>query len=241
LGTPIVDRDKLARELGALLSKPQYKQMLAHENEDRELRQQKNHRRTNLKAPSGKPTAYQPATAAQLAKEAVDAAFGDVNQPNLLDPVVVLELTPASAPICLYRLYDGRSHKTALTLGRWWSTRSLLKEIWHATSGLAGEERRGRTLEFLKSAMFVHPGGNYGTNIARMKVGGGCCVPAIIGRGSWTALKSYRIAPAIHTEDDVIDKLGMTPIPGPKQVFLPIFNDMWVRGVPDLSPDWPLS
>jgi hypothetical protein len=241
VGTPIIDRGRLARELAAILSKPEYKQMLARENEDRELRQQKNHRRANLTAPSGKPTAYQPATAAQIAKEAVDAAFGDVNQPNLLDPVAVVELRAASSEICLYRLYDGISHKTALTLGRWWCTRSLLREIWQATSNLASDNRKRRTLEFLKSAMFVHPSWNFGTNIAQMKIGGGCSVPAIIGRGSWTAMKSARSAPQIQTEDDVIDKLGMMPIPGPKQVFLPVFNDMWVRGVPDLSPDWPLS
>jgi hypothetical protein len=54
-------------------------------------------------------------------------------------------------------------------------------------------------------------------------------------------MKSARGVPHIQTEDDVIDKLGMMPIPGPKQVFLPVFNDMWVRGVPNLSPDWPLS
>jgi hypothetical protein len=241
MGTPIVDRNKLSRDLAALLSKPEYKQMLARENEDREMRQQKDQRRANLKGSAGKPAAYQPATAAQLAKEAVDAAFGDINQPNLLDPISVVELKPASAEISLYRLYDGLSHKTALTLGRWWCNRSLLKQIWHATSDLAGENRRRKTLEFLKSAMFVHPSWNYGTNIAQMKIGGGCSVPAIIGRGSWTAMKSAKNAPAIQTEDDVIDKLGMMPIPGPKQVFLPLYNDMWLRGVPDLSPDWPLG
>jgi hypothetical protein len=241
VGTPIVDRNKLARELAALLSKLEYTQMLARENEDREMRQQKDLKRANLKAPTGKPAAYQPANAAQLAKEAVDAAFGDVNQPNLLDPISVVELRPASADIWLYRLYDGISHKTALTLGRWWCTRTLLTEIWHATRDLSGDNRKRRTLEFLKSAMFVHPSWNFGTNIAQMKIGGGCSVPAIIGRGSWTAMKSARNAPTIQTEDDVIEKLGMMPIPGPKQVFLPLFNDMWVRGVPELSPDWPLS
>jgi hypothetical protein len=241
MGTPIVDRDKLAHELALILSKPDYKQMLSRENQDREMRQEKDQRRANLKAPSGKPAAYPAATAAQLAKEAVDAAFGDANQPNLLDPISVVELKPASADICLYRLYDGISHKTALTLGRWWCTRSLLKQIWHATSDLTGENRKRRMLEFLKSAMFVHPSWNYGTNIAQMKIQGGCSVPAIIGRGSWTAMKSARNAPTIQTEDDVIEKLGMMPIPGPKQVFLPLLNDMWVRGVPELSPDWPFS
>lgn len=241
MGTPIADRNKLASELAALLSKPEYKQMLARENEDREMRQQKGQRRASLKAPSVKPSAYQPATAAQLAKEAVDAAFGDVGQPNLLDPISVVELRPASSDICLYRLYDGISHKTALTLGRWWCTRSLLQEIWHATRDLSGDNRKRKTLEFLKSAMFVHPSWNFGTNIAQMKIGGGCSVPAIIGRGSWTAMKSARAAPQIQTEEDVIDKLGIMPIPGPKQVFLPVFNDMWVRGVPDLSGDWPFN
>lgn len=241
MGTPNIDRNKLASDLAALLSKPDYKQMLARENEDREMRQQKDQRRASLKGISGKPSKYQPATPAQLAKEAVDAAFGDVNQPNLLDPISVVELKAASTEISLYRLYDGISHKTALTLGRWWCTRSLLNQIWQATSDLAGEARRRRTLEFLKSAMFVHPSWNFGTNIAQMKIGGGCSVPAIIGRGSWTAMKSAKNAPAIQTEDDVIDKLGMMPIPGPKQVFLPIFNDMWVRGVPELSSNWPLG
>jgi hypothetical protein len=241
MGTPIVDRNKLARDLAVLLSKPEYKQILARENEDRELRHEKNQRRATLKGLPGKPAAYQPATAAQLAKEAVDAAFGDVHQPNLLDPISVVELKAASTEISLYRLYDGISHKTALTLGRWWCTRSLLKQIWQATSDLTGEKRKSQTLEFLKSAMFVHPSWNFGTNIAQMKIGGGCSVPAIIGRGSWTAMKSARNAPAIQSEDDVIDKLGMMPIPGPKQVFLPLYNDVWVRGVPDLSPDWPLG
>ena len=81
MGTPIVDRTKLASELAALLSKPEYKQMLARENEDREMRQQKDVRRATLKGLPGKPAVYQPATPAQLAKEAVDAAlFGQVRR-----------------------------------------------------------------------------------------------------------------------------------------------------------------
>ena len=114
MGTPIVDRAKLTQQLAALLSKPEYKFMLARENEDREMRQEKDQRRANLKAPSSQPAKYQPATAAQLAKEAVDAAFGDVGQPNLLDPISVVELRAAGTDISLYRLYDGISHARTL-------------------------------------------------------------------------------------------------------------------------------
>jgi hypothetical protein len=182
-----------------------------------------------------------PPTPVKIAKEAVEAAFGDMNQPNLLDPISVVELKAAQGEISLYRLYDGISHRTALTLGRWWCNRTLLRQIWHATSDLTGDERRRRTLDFLRSAMFVHPSWNLGTRIAQMKIGRGCSVLAIIGRGSWTAMKSSRNPPAIQTEDDVIEKLGIMPIPGPKQVFLPLFNDMWVKSIPDLAPDWPLN
>jgi len=76
MGTPIIDGNKLATELTTLLSKPEYKQILARENEDREMPQQKDQRRATLKGIPGKATAYQPSTPAQLAKEAVDAAFG---------------------------------------------------------------------------------------------------------------------------------------------------------------------
>jgi len=74
----------------------------------------------------------------------------------------------------------------------------------------------------------------------------------IIGRGSWEAMMfttstsgskrpSGGQALEIRTEDDVMEKLGMIPIPGPKQVFFPLFNDTWVKGVPELSSDWPLN
>jgi hypothetical protein len=99
--------------------------------------------------------------------------------------------------------------------------------------------------------MFVHPSWNHGTNIAQMTIPAGSHTPAIIGRGSWTAMKSTSPTSGvaarskskvveIRSEDDVMEKLGMMPIPGPKQVFLPLFNDMWVRGVPELSSEWPL-
>jgi hypothetical protein len=241
MGTPIIDRAKLARELATILSKPEYRLMLLRENEDREMRHEKLQRRAKLKNTSTKPGAFKPATHAEIAAEAVDAAFGGVSQPNLLDPIQVIELRPTSAGISLYRLYDGLSHKTALTLGRWWATRSLLTQIWQATSKLTGQDRQKAVREFLRTAMFVHPSWNHGTHIARMKIQPGCRLPAIIGRGSWQAMKSARDGPTIQTEDDVIEKLGMMPIPGPKQLFLPIFNDMWVCSVADLSPDWPFQ
>jgi hypothetical protein len=241
MGTPIIDRAKLTRELATILSKPDYRLMLFRENEDREMRHEKMQRRANLKGSSSKPSAFRPASSAEIATEAVDAAFGGVNQPNLLDPIRVVELKPGRVEICLYRLYDGLSHKTALTLGRWWATRSLLKEIWRATSSVHTQNRQSTAREFLRTAMFVHPSWNHGTHIARMRIEPGCSVPAIVGRGSWQAMKSAREGPVIQTEDDVIDKLGMMPIPGPKQVFLPLVNDMWVCGVAELSPQWPVN
>lgn len=182
----------------------------------------------------------------------MEAAFGEASKPNLVEPIYVVELRAVDTDICLYRLYDGLSQKTALTLGRWWWNRALLRQICWKTLDLPDDQRHRRVLEFLRSAMFVHPSWNYGTNIAQMKIPAGSHIPAIIGRGSWEAMKSSASPSGargpskgkvveIRTEDDVFEKLGMMPIPGPKQVFLPLFNDMWVRGVPGLTSVWPLN
>jgi hypothetical protein len=90
----------------------------------------------------------------------------------------------------------------------------------------------------MRSAMFVHPKWNYGTDVARMNIPQGGRVPVIVGKGSWQSLTS---SPEIQTEDDAMEKLGMVPIPGPKQFFVPLVNDMWVRSVPKLSENWPLD
>ena len=96
------------------------------------------------------------------------------------------------------------------------------------------------------SAMFVQPERNLGKEVAKMEIPEGGRLPAIIGRGAWEALKTdpqkeKSLKIQVRTLDDVIDKLHVLPIPGPRQVFTPLVNDMWVRQIPRDSASWPLG
>jgi hypothetical protein len=236
MGTPVVDEAKLTRDLAAILSKPMYGLLLERANTDAMHRLE---HQNKVNALYGKPVTgpYKDMSPADLAAEAVKAAFGEQNKPNLLDPVIVTELRTGGPTIRLYRAYDGISHRTGLTLGRWWCNRRLLKQICYAAKNLSGGSRERRILDFMRSAMFVHSSWNYCTDVAKMEIPAGGSVPVIIGRGSWQAMQSEDI----KTEEDVIDKLGIMPIPGPKQIFVPFVTGMWVKSVPKLSPDWPLD
>ncbi len=238
MGTPNTDRVRLAKELAEILSHPIYRQALDKGNEYGSMQHRNQQLRAMAANKSLKMPPYVPKGPAEFAQDAVNAAFGPMDRPNLVDPVLVLELIPRNSEVCLYRSYDGISHKTALTLGRWWCNRRLIKQICHATSQYSGEFRQRKILEFMRSAMFVHPKWNYGTDVARMSIPQGGRVPVIVGKGSWQSLTS---SPEIQTEEDAMEKLGMVPIPGPKQFFVPLVNDMWIRSVPKLSQNWPLD
>lgn len=233
-----MNRSKLIADLAAILSNPIYKQLLDRGNEYAETMQHNYQLRSSVRNKSLKPSPYKTKSPTEFATEAVDSAFGNANKPNLVEPILALELIPSEQPISLYRLYDGISHKTALTLGRWWCNRRLLKQICYATQEDSGTAREKKILDFMRTAMFVHPTWNFGTDVARMQIPVGGRVPVLVGKGSWQAMSSSK---DIQTEDDVMDKLGMMPIPGPKQFFVPLLNDMWVCGVPKLSGNWPLE
>ena len=244
MGIPNLNRAKLVEDLTGILSQPVYRLLLDRANEYAETQQHNAYLRASLKNQSLKRSAYKAKGPAEFAEEGVKAAFGEQNKPNLLDPVIVVELIPRSQPISLYRAYDGVSHNSALTLGRWWCNRRLIKQICHSTEQFSGTAREQKILEFMRSAMFVHPERNFGKEVARMKIPEGGRLPAIVGKGSWQALKPdtrKKEVLEIQTEDDVIEKLAMVPIPGPKQFFTPLFNDMWVCQISKSSPDWPLD
>jgi hypothetical protein len=244
MGTPNVNRAKLIADLTAILSQPIYRQLLDRGNEYAETQQHNAQLRAFVKNRSLKPSVYRNKGPAEFAEEAIEAAFGESQKPNLLDPILVVELIPRGQPIRLYRAYDGVSHKTALTLGRWWCNRRLVKQICHSTEQFSGTDREQKILAYLRSAMFVHPERNYTREVARMEIPEGGRLPTIVGKGSWEALKpdpKKKESLEIHTEDDVIEKLAMLPIPGPKQFFTPLFNDMWVRQIPKESANWPLE
>jgi len=236
MGTPNVDKSRLIRELAEILSMPAYSQWLMKANEDAEFRREFENKVDRLHGKPGKGK-YRVRGPQEFAMEAVDKAFGKRNRPNLLDPIVVNELKTNSDTLLLYRMFDGISLKTALTLGRWWCNRSLLEEICAATSKLNGTARENQILEYLRTAMFVDPNWNGCTDIAVMKIPAGASLPVIIGKGSWKALKS----PIIKTQGDVIDKLRIMPIPGATQVFVPFVDGMWVEKVVRSTPGWPLA
>ena len=238
MGTPNLDRTRLAQELAEILSHPIYKQALDKGNDYAAMQYRNAQLRAKAAKAPVKTSPYVPKGPAEFAQEAVNAALGNMDRPNLLDPVLVLELIPRNSDIYLYRAYDGFSYKTALTVGRWWCNRRLLKQISYATSEYSGEVRQRKVLDFMRTAMFVHPKWNNGTEVARMTIPPGGRVPVIVGKGSWQSLKS---SPDIQSEDDAIEKLGMVPIPGPKQFFVPLPNDMWICNVPKLSKNWPLD
>lgn len=247
MGTPNVDRDGLERALTQILSQPVYKQALDRENDYDAMKHRNKQLGLLAKNRSFKTSAYVPKGPKEFSQQAVKDAFGEEERPNLLEPVYVLELIPQQDSICLYRTFDGISHKTGLTLGKWWCNRRLVKQICFATSRFSGEVRERMILQFMRSAMFIHPDRNHGTEIARMTVPVGGRVPVIVGKGSWEALKrstdpeKNTDETKILTAEDVIEKLAMVPLPGPKQFFLPLVNDMWVSRVDKRSENWPLG
>jgi hypothetical protein len=259
MGTPIVDLNSLALKLARILLDPVYRayysQMLAQYNVDRGHRLDHNER---LK--TANPSAIAGATnqnAVEFAKDAVHRAFGTVEAPKLLDPVTVEEIVSRDS-FSLYRVYDG---KYALTLSNWWSEEDLLRDITSASPcrDASGKLNHAQVLKFMLSSGFVHPYWNQGTDIAKMTIPAGSRIPVITGRGDWQAMKAAEpqelkrlpknatTAPKtpntlkIGNEDDVRNKLGMVPIPGLKQVFAPLFKDIWVTKIPHLSPDWPFA
>ncbi len=247
MGTPNVNREFLVKQLSAILSQPAYKQLIERGNEYAEMAKHNTDLRKSIKNSAYRPTAFVAKGPAEVAEDAVETAFGKENKPNLLEPVIVMELIPRGQPIRLYRAYDGISSKTALTVGRWWCNRRLMKEICHAAEKVSGKTREENILQYMCSAMFVHPERNYAKEVARMEIPEGGRLPAIVGKGSWEALKpdpdkaARKEAITIQSEEDVIEKLAMVPIPGPKQFFTPLFNDMWICQVPKGSPRWPID
>jgi hypothetical protein len=134
-------------------------------------------------------------SARQFADEAASAVF---ESNAFVGEVTVEELT---GPLELYRVYDGISHHTALTLGSFWCDRTLMQGMWSATSKLNGNARRTAFFDFFRSAMFVHPQWNLMTDIACMVIPAGNSLPVFRGRGSWRALRSPSAStPSIRTQ-----------------------------------------
>jgi hypothetical protein len=259
MGTPIVDLNGLALKLARILLNPVYKvyyrQMLAQYNVDRGHQLDHSERLRTAIPSAVAPSANQ--NAVEFAKDAVKRAFGTVEAPKLLYPVTVEEIV-SRASFSLYRAYYGAY---ASTLGSWWSEGGLLRDITSASPcrDASGNLKHAQVLEFMLSSGFVHPYWNQGTDVAKMTVPAGSRIPVIVGRGDWQAMKTAKpqemrrlsknaaTAPKIPNTlkigsvEDVIDKLGMLPIPGLKQVFVPLFKDTWVKKIPHLSPDWPFA
>lgn len=190
----------------------------------------------------------------EFASEAVKSALSGS---PFVGEVLVDELVPSSRSVELYRVYDGLSLKmgTAMTLGSWWCERTLVRDIWNATSELTGEARQKALLQWMAPALFIHPSWNQLKDIACLKVPPGGRMPLIKGAGSWKSMRTKPgqtpKAPDIRTADDVLDVLRWTPIPGRLQYFVPgcraksgdyvwAFLDTWVCKVPKLRPTWPL-
>ena len=158
----------------------------------------------------------------------------------------------SESSVWLYRAYDGID---AGTLSSWWSEGDLLRSI---TSASPCQEENGKlnhaqVLKFMLSSAFVHPYWNEGKVVARMTIPAGSRVPVITGRGDWRTMtgakpreqnrlpKNAAAAPKmpndlkIDNEEDVHKKLGMAPIPGARQIFVPLFKDMWVTKIPPFT------
>ena len=107
------------------------------------------------------------------------------------DPVTVEEMS--GGRLEFYRVYDGISHHTALTLGRSWFERSVLESVWSAAAKLQGKAREDMLMDLLRSANFIHPQWNNMTDIACMQVPSGSWVVVVRGKGSWKAMQSKPI------------------------------------------------
>jgi hypothetical protein len=217
------DPHRIERELREILSEPHYSALLR--------------KQTNF--------GTRPVTAASLAKQTVDRIMRDS---PFVGEVTVEELKGGTG-IELYRGFDGIGGyrvglNCAMTLGAFWCDRALIENIWSATAKTSGSVRKQAFLDFLRSAMFVHPQWNRLTDVACMTISAGNFAPVVKGKGNWRALQPHPggkpQTPVIRTAGDVIDRLGWMPIPGPHQYLVPLFNDMWVNKVPELHPCWPL-
>lgn len=235
------DPHRIERELCELLSDSWYASLF--------------HQRNQFRNPK-----HPPETPATLAARTTKWIME--NNP-LLDPVTVEERSRPG--IEFYRAHDGgrdivrrtaeKIHPTSGTLGGSWVERSVMQTIWSATQRWEGKGRDEEFMEILRAANFIHPKWNHMKEIACMQVPDGLRVVVIGGRGSWKALRSQPdnpltpdkalppgkpVTPKITSQGDVIDVLGMMPIPGTYQCLVPLYNDMWVRSVPRGSPGWPL-
>jgi len=222
------DPHRIAGELSALLSRSWYSSLFYHRNEFR-----------NPKDPVATPASIAEETSKLISR----------NNP-FVDPVVVEE--QKGRGLEFYRAHDGASdvsgrkgnkiHTTSGTLGGFWVERSVLQTIWSATQRWQGKDRDQTFMEMLRAANFIHPQWNHMKEIACMKVPDGLSVVVVRGRGNWKAMQARpgsSMTPAVSTPGEVIDRLGMMPIPGVEQCLIPLFNDMWVQPVPR-GASWPL-
>lgn len=223
------DPHRIAGELLPLLSHPQYASIFDHRNQ---FRNQYRHMKREDELES---------TPKDLAHK---TAWDLFHSHGMLNPVEVVEL---EGPLELYRAYDGGARpKSAGTLGRWWFDRRVVQEIWNLTGRYPGDDRQQTFMEFLRTANFISRDFNLMKEMAVMLVPTGWTLVAIRGKGDWKALRTApgaNLAPGVSpivTQEDVIEKLGMMPIPGTIQYMVPLFSDGWVRQVPRLSSHWPL-
>lgn len=226
------DPHRIAGELSALLSKPCYSSLFYRRNEYR-----------NPKKTDG--SLNPPATPETLAKQTGDSiAKGNY----FVDPVFVEEHKRNGLEF--YRAHDGGSfvssrtaskiYTSSGTLGGFWVERSVLETMWAATKRWEGAGREKTFMDILRAANFIHPQWNHMKEIACMKVPDGLSVVVVRGRGNWKAMRAAAGSPkAVSTPGEVIDRLGMMPIPGVDQCLIPLFNDMWVQPVPR-GASWPL-
>jgi hypothetical protein len=101
--------------------------------------------------------------------------------------------------------------------------------------------------DFLRSAHFVLPEWNKMTKIAVLFVPVGVSVVVVRGRGNWKAMRtpSGQTRPTgpgteIQRKGDVIDHLGTMPIPGVRQTYVPLVDDMKVSELSPKAATWPL-
>jgi hypothetical protein len=212
------DPHRLERELSELLARPQYANLFARRNQFRNP----THSADTPKTLAAQTTAW------------------------------IMSNTPFEGPVTVeerhgglefYRVYDGISHQTALTLGRCWLERPVVESIWATTARWQGQAHADMFMDFLRSANFIHPQWNKMTDMAVMQVPAGAFVVVIRGKGTWKAMRSRpgaALSPNISSTFDVMNLHGSMPIPGTYQCVLPLYNDMWVRNVPKLAPTWPL-
>jgi hypothetical protein len=147
----------------------------------------------------------------------------------------------------LYHAYDGRRilftayhggmpRLLAGSLGRFWIERQLAESTWQTTTSCSGDRRcgplRGIAAECQLSTTRMERPARDRRNVLR-------------GRGSWRAMRTpigtaRSAGHSIRSATDVIEHLGIMPIPGTPQYLVPLFNDMWVTQVPRNSLHWPL-